>query len=184
MRAAARWRDHPARVELLKLFEEADAIVRASASACTCASTTSQDDALCCQFTRNGREPYPTPVELCEVDYGMRARGISPKRPIPSGKPARRRLNLVAEGDDHGACPLLSAEGRCTIYASRPFGCRTYFCPGHEPPKRAREEIQRIGRRLSDLAARFFPRDPLTRPFTRALAGALPQPPDFLVTRA
>lgn len=28
-----------------------------------------------------------------------------------------------------GACPFLDAQGkRCTVYESRPFGCRTFFC--------------------------------------------------------
>jgi len=168
VRATGRWRDHPARAELLRLFEEADALARHSA--CSCSATTTQDDALCCQFGRNGREPYPTPVELCEVDHALRTRGAPVRRPA-SG---RTRLPLV---DEHGACPLLSPQGRCTIYASRPFGCRTYFCAGHEPPRQAREAIQAIGRRVADLAARLFPRDPLPRPFTRALAGPLPAPP-------
>ena len=167
MRDKGRWRDHPARVELLGLYAEAGALV--AGCACTCSEAKGPDDARCCQFGVTGREPYPTPVELCEVDFALRARGgygVSRKD--------ARRLPLAAS---HRACPLLSPEGRCTIYESRPFGCRTFFCAGHEPPRRARDAIQAIGRRIGDLAARTFPRDPLPRPFTRALSGVLPREP-------
>jgi Fe-S-cluster containining protein len=170
--ASAAWVNHPARVELRRLFDEADALV--SGATCTCAAAARAEDARCCQFGVTGREPYLTPTELCEVRHAQRALG-TPPRPAPR----RGRLPLAT-----GACPLLSPEGRCTIYASRPFGCRTFFCQGHEPPRRAhaREAIQEIGRRIADLAARYFPRDPLPRPLTRALSGpdvpapALPLP--------
>jgi uncharacterized protein len=166
VRRAAAWRDHPARAELLALYEEAAALV--ASCSCTCTAGTQRNDARCCQFAVTGREPYPTPVELCEVDYALRARGMA-------ARPGRRRaLPLV---DDRGSCPLLSPDGRCTIYASRPFGCRTFFCEGNELPRKNRAAIQAIGRRISDLAARVFPEDPLPRPFTRALAGALPSTP-------
>ncbi len=157
-----RWRDHPARAELIQIYAEVDDLVRDCT--CTCAAATGADDARCCQFGVTGREPYPTPVELCEVEHGRRASGAAPRT-------ARPRVQLpLAEA----SCPLLSPEGRCSIYASRPFGCRTFFCRGHEPPRARRAAIQLLGRRLSDLAARYFPRDPLPRPFTRALAGSPP----------
>jgi hypothetical protein len=63
-------------------------------------------------------------------------------------------------------CPLLSPDGRCRIYASRPFGCRTFFC-GQKLPRQA---VGSIGRRIADLSARFAPRDPGPRPLVRALA--------------
>jgi hypothetical protein len=153
----------------LRLYDEVDALV--AGCTCRCANATDAADARCCQFGITGREPYPTPVELCEVDFALRARG-APQAP---GAARRRGLPMVAERQ---ACPLLSPEGRCTIYESRPFGCRTFFCAGHEPPRRTRDAIKAIGRRIGDLASRAFPRDPLPRPFTRALRGPLPQPPD------
>ena len=72
------------------------------------------------------------------------------------------------------ACPLLSADGRCRVYASRPFGCRTFLCDHAEAPfgartKLPRDAIQVLSRRLADLSARFAPRDPGPRPLTRAL---------------
>jgi hypothetical protein len=161
------WKGHPARVELLALYAEVEALV--APCSCDCATTTRREDARCCQFRVTGREPYPTPVELAEVDHAIRARGAS-RQPAPGKK---KKLVMV---DDRGSCPLLSEEGRCTIYASRPFGCRTFFCTGHEPPRKDRVAIQAIGRRISDLAARIFPTMPLPRPLTRALAGPLPTP--------
>jgi Fe-S-cluster containining protein len=159
------WRDSPARAELLALYAAAEALL--AGCECRCASATRPDDAQCCLFARTGREPYPTPIELCEVDHGLRARGVV-------HPPRRSKLPLLG---DSGACPLLSQDGRCTIYASRPFGCRTFFCQGHEPPKKTRDAVQGIGRRVRDLAARMFPADALPRPFTRALSGPLPAPP-------
>jgi len=159
------WRDHPSRAELMRLYEEVDGLV--APSSCACASTRERDDARCCQFAVTGREPHPTAVELSEVDHALRARGL----PAPKD---RGRLPVV---DDRGSCPLLSPEGRCTIYASRPFGCRTFFCQGHEPPRKVRVAVQAVGRRVSDLSARLFPRDPLPRALTRALGGPLPSPP-------
>ena len=33
------------------------------------------------------------------------------------------------EARDDGACALLDESGlRCSVYADRPFGCRTFFC--------------------------------------------------------
>jgi Fe-S-cluster containining protein len=44
---------------------------------------------------------------------------------------ARRHPELVAEGEPHpeGACAFLDAEGRCRIYESRPYVCRTQGLP-------------------------------------------------------
>jgi Fe-S-cluster containining protein len=171
VRAKGRWREHPARAELRRLYAEVDVLV--SGCECACSRAARPEDALCCQFGLTGREPYPTPIELCEVDFALRAGGGG--RAMLRQGDGRRALPLAVE---HRTCPLLSREGRCTIYESRPFGCRTYFCAGHEPPRRAREAIQAIGRRVSDLAARAFPRDPRPRPFTRALAGTMPPLPE------
>src|SRR3954469_7541682 len=68
----------------------------------------------CCRFGVTGREPYPTAVELAELDRAVRARG---------GLPKRRSLPVARER----RCTLLGDDGRCLVYASRPFGCRTFF---------------------------------------------------------
>jgi putative zinc- or iron-chelating protein len=65
----------------------------------------------CCRFDGTGREPYLTEVEWHLIEAEV----------------ARQGRKLPAEPDD-GACPFLTAERRCSIYAARPIGCRTYYC--------------------------------------------------------
>src|SRR5262249_6942488 len=74
--------------------------------------------AECCQLSKRGREPWLWGVEWDTL-----------RRAAPALPPVR----------PDGGCRFLDAEGRrCTVYASRPLGCRTYFChratgPGREP---------------------------------------------------
>jgi len=65
----------------------------------------------CCHFKMTGRTPFLTRGEALVAAKALRASG---------------RKSLPERGD--GACPLLDAQGRCLIYADRPFGCRTHFC--------------------------------------------------------
>ncbi len=65
----------------------------------------------CCQFHVTGRTPMLTRGEALLAARAVRAAG---------------RKTLPTRTD--GACPLLRDDGRCTIYDSRPFGCRTHFC--------------------------------------------------------
>jgi Fe-S-cluster containining protein len=53
-----------------------------------------------------------------------------------------------------GACPLLREDGRCLIYAGRPFGCRTHFCAAAGGPY-ARAEVLDLIRRLEALDAKL-----------------------------
>ncbi|MDB4937722.1 MAG: hypothetical protein JWP87_4694 [Labilithrix sp.] len=122
----------------------------------------------CCRFGVTGREPYPTAVEVSELERAVRARG---------GLPKRRALPTVsARGEDERRCALLSDEGKCLVYASRPFGCRTFFCerakgPAGEPSRAApKSEIARLGRAVADLSARFAPADPGPRPLSKVTA--------------
>ena len=124
----------------------------------------------CCRFGVTGREPYPTAVELAELERGVRARG---------GLPKRRSLPTVnASGEDDRRCALLSDEGKCLVYASRPFGCRTFFCERASGPAGERAlsraapkaEIARLGRAIADLSARFEPGDPGPRPLSKVTA--------------
>jgi uncharacterized protein len=158
----ARWSTSAERAELLALYAEADRLV--GGWTCACASETPADapEARCCHFAVTGREPYPTAIELEEVRHAMRASAVAARDP--------RALPLA----DARPCPLLSDRGRCRIYASRPFGCRTFFCDGAEAPLGAkprlpRDELRALGRRIADLSARFDPRDPHPRPLVRAL---------------
>jgi len=166
------WSDSAARAELLALYNEADALL----SGWECGCTHAREPPRCCQFAVTGREPYPTAVELEEVRHGMRTANAAPRDPrkLPLAAATARDPDSPRTGSLPRACPLLSPEGRCRIYASRPFGCRTYFCQTAEGPEGPRSRIPRdvvasIGRRIADLSARFAPRDPHPRPLTRAL---------------
>jgi Fe-S-cluster containining protein len=148
------------RDELLAIYAEVDALLAPYA----CAAS-----GECCDFANTGREPYPTAVELEEVKRAMRAASVSVAR--------KRRLPVA--GDAARVCPLLSHDGRCRIYASRPFGCRTFFCERITPEgsKLPRKELQGLSRRIAELAARFardeerrgVACDPRPRPLTNAL---------------
>jgi Fe-S-cluster containining protein len=147
------WKGSPARAELLALYARVDALL----APFSCDGTTE-----CCRFGVTGREPYVTPIELAEIAHAVAARGaVLPKAP------ARLSLPVVT---DERPCPLLDAAGRCSIYASRPLGCRTFFCDRVQGPGRLpRTEINAVARSVADLAARYAPRDPHSRPLSRAL---------------
>jgi uncharacterized protein len=167
--ALPRWHRSPERAELLALYAEADALVAGWTCACSAEAKPGElPQVRCCQFAVTGREPYPTAVELAEVQHAMRIVGIDASPPR-----AARSLPMA----ELRPCPLLSETGRCRIYASRPLGCRTFFCQNAEPPPYAaararppRDEANEIGRRIADLSARFAPRDPHPRALTKALA--------------
>jgi uncharacterized protein len=159
----ARWSRSPERATLLALYAEVDALLAGWACACSETGVGASAEAQCCHFAVTGREPYPTTVELEEVRHAMRTASIVLDPPVRGA--GVRSLPLVG-GVDLRPCPLLSPEGRCRIYASRPFGCRTFFC-GQKLPRQA---VGSIGRRIADLSARFAPRDPGPRPLVRALA--------------
>ncbi len=119
----------------------------------------------CCRFGVTGREPYPTAVEIAELERAVRARG---------GLPKRRTLSVLrSDGRDERACALLSDEGRCLVYASRPFGCRTFFCERAVGPSRdlPRSSIAEHARNVAALSVRFAPRDPGPRPMSRVARG-------------
>src|SRR5262249_16789010 len=120
-----------------------------------------------------GREPYVTSIELFAIERAIRSLGgaralrairAASDGPTPEGK---RHLPL-AESDR--PCPLLSAAGRCTIYADRPLGCRTsYSNPATREAPVAHSEVTSFVRRTQALAARHTPGGDLGRPLTRAL---------------
>ncbi|MCE9519533.1 MAG: YkgJ family cysteine cluster protein [Verrucomicrobia bacterium] len=91
----------------------------------TCISRTE-----CCQFHLTGKTPMLTKGEAAFAATGVRASG---RKKLPPR--------------DDGACPMLGRNGRCTIYAHRPFGCRTHFCAaagGPYPRKHVADLIQRL----------------------------------------
>ncbi len=82
----------------------------------------------CCQLAKTQREPWLYPSEWRVLTRG---------RPLP---PARA----------DGACPFL-VEGRCSRYADRPLGCRTFFCdrvrgPSSQPALKMNELLERLAR--------------------------------------
>lgn len=157
-RAKPKWTAEPARAELLALYKELDALLLPFG----CGRS-----AECCDFANTGREPMPTTVELAEVLWAARAKGLSASK-----------TRLPIAGESARRCAMLDEAGRCRIYESRPLGCRTFFCARMTGPgKLPRDEIQRISRAVTDLSERAFRRDPLPRPLARALetlAGADP----------
>lgn len=94
--------------------------------------------AECCRLAMSKREPWLHAPEWWALEEQLRKDG----RTLP---PPR----------EDGACPFLDARGaRCTVYAARPFGCRTFFChrrtgPASEPLAK----MDALNRQLSALAA-------------------------------
>jgi hypothetical protein len=108
----------------------------------------------CCHFKLTGLTPYLTRGEALLAAKAFRATG-------------RRELPEKADG----SCPLLHPEtGRCLIYADRPFGCRTHFCPAAGGPYARRDVIDLI-RRLEAVDAALGGGGPRALP--AAVAGAL-----------
>jgi Fe-S-cluster containining protein len=141
----------PARTALLRLYAEVDELL---------GGITCEASAECCDFANTGREPYPTAVELAEIELARRSR------------PSPRRRSLPQAGERR--CPLLGDDRRCTIYASRPLGCRTFFCdrargPAGEPAMSPRAELRRISAAILDLSARFSGENPGPRPLSNAI---------------
>ena len=114
----------------------------------------------CCRFGVTGREPYPTAVEVAELEHAVKGRG---------GLKKRRTLPVAGER----RCALLGDDNRCSVYASRPFGCRTFFCErarsavGEGTKALPTSEIAAVSRAIADLSAKFEPRDPGPRPLSR-----------------
>ena len=82
----------------------------------------------------------------------------------------RRTGRVKLPSRDDGACPLLDEDGRCRIYASRPFGCRTHFCDAAGGPYQ-RTEVLDLIRRLEAIDAQLGGDGP--RPLPDALLRVL-----------
>ena len=139
------------------MLEELRALYRTIDAALDGASCDASTD--CCRFGVTGREPYPTAIELAELDRAVRARG---------GIPKRRSLPVASER----RCALLSDGGKCLVYAARPFGCRTFFCERGKSPVgplvMPKAIVQEHARAIVELSQRFAPADPGPRPLSRA----------------
>jgi Fe-S-cluster containining protein len=102
----------------------------------------------CCQLTQRGRQPWLWPVEWAALQDALARQG--------------RR---VPEARADGGCPLLDAAGRrCTVYADRPFGCRTYFCERASGGRHPLEATVALSRKLEALAVEAAPDDSAAGP--------------------
>ena len=140
--------------ELHALYRDADALFQGA----TC-----EQSSECCRFGITGREPQVTSLEVALVQRAIRARGgplSKQKRALPMSKPER----------DERVCPLLDQHSRCSVYASRPLGCRTFYCSRATLPREpSRSELAAIVRRLQELAAQHQRDGDRPRALSRAL---------------
>jgi uncharacterized protein len=140
--------------DLMRLYDRADALY----SDWSCEGTTE-----CCRFGITGRQPYVTSIELSLLRQALARRG-------GALAPRRRALPITRDADSERMCPLLDRDGRCTVYAARPLGCRTYYC---ERARRgvgpSRDDLRELVRELQDLAARHEMGGELARPLTRVI---------------
>ena len=120
----------------------------------------------CCRFGLTGREPYVTSLELRAIERALARNG--------GGLPSARKRALPLHGaavEDERTCPLLDRAGRCSVYALRPFGCRTYYCARAERGADPRRELRPLLAQLRELAARHRPGGDTARALTSALGG-------------
>jgi Fe-S-cluster containining protein len=140
--------------ELEALYREVDAAYEGW----SCPASTD-----CCRFGVTGREPYVTSIELALIRKAITARG--------GRAPSKATRTLPMAGERR--CPLLSDEGRCSIYASRPLGCRTFFCERADSSgasrKTGRAEVAAFVRQVQAIAAKHETDGDRGRPLTRAL---------------
>ena len=140
--------------ELAQLYREVDALY----AAWSCPGTTE-----CCRFGVTGRQPYVTSIELAAIRRAIARRGA----PLAASK---RALPITEDAERERICPMLDRTGRCSIYADRPLGCRTFYCDrATAGPRATRAELQEVVRKLQDLAARHALGGDQARPLTRAL---------------
>jgi Fe-S-cluster containining protein len=115
----------------------------------------------CCRFGLTGRQPYLTSIEAALIRRALGGRGFGERK-----RPRFAPLPLVRERDER-PCPLLDDAGRCSVYAARPLGCRTFYCARATGDVPARAELRTLLRRLQALAARHQPGGEHARPLER-----------------
>jgi Fe-S-cluster containining protein len=131
----------------------------------------------CCRFGITGREPQVTSLEFALVEQAVAARGgpLRPqKRALPLAHgPVQARGAARAHVHDERTCPLLDRAGKCSIYAQRPLGCRTFYCERADvPAPPSRQELRALVRELEELAAQYRPGGDKPRALTSALSRA------------
>lgn len=142
--------------ELHALYAEVDALY----AGWSCPSSSE-----CCRFGITGKQPFVTSLELAALEKAVARRGGMPSK-------KKRALPLTKDAEKERMCPLLSREGKCSVYADRPLGCRTFYCSratrGDGP---GRDQLRHLVQRLGELAAkhRFGGEQP--RPLDHVLRG-------------
>jgi len=98
--------------------------------------------AECCRLAMTQREPWLWEPEWWALEDALKKEGRA--LPLPRSD---------------GACPFLDSAGaRCTVYASRPLGCRTFFCEKRIGPAREPlEEMDALLRQVEELTVRADP---------------------------
>jgi len=91
---------------------------------------------------------------------------------LPEWRLLRRHHPLPPPRAD-GGCPYLDAAGkRCTVYADRPFGCRTFFCARiRGPAQQPKEAVISLSRRIEFISQRMDPQLTAPRPLLDWYAG-------------
>lgn len=151
--------------ELGSVYAAADALF----SGHSCPASTE-----CCRFGVTGREPYVTSIELAALVRAVATIGgpaaLRKRLRTPPSAGAASALPLAPGARDERRCAFLTDGGRCAIYASRPLGCRTFFCDravADAPVKHDR--VRELVRRVQEIAARHRADGDRGRPLTRAL---------------
>ncbi|HEY2732982.1 MAG TPA: YkgJ family cysteine cluster protein [Polyangiales bacterium] len=112
----------------------------------------------CCRFGGASRQPYVTALEWSAIRHALAAIGGGPSC-------ADRASPL----DRERACPLLARDGRCSVYADRPFGCRTFYCGRAQRGARPDSaELDALVAALRELAARHQLGGEIARPLSLA----------------
>ena len=114
----------------------------------------------CCRFAITGREPWVTQVEWqLVVDETARQGRRLP--PMPTSDDERCPFLAPLPAGSAAAGKAKHEGGRCTVYASRPLGCRTFFCErardndGNQgPPSTSTRELREAARSLDALKTR------------------------------
>ncbi len=142
--------------ELRQLYREVDAQHAGAA----CPGSTE-----CCLFGVTGRQPYLTSIEAALVRRALAESGLG-ERKLSRTRTRTRPLPL-AGGRDERPCPMLDPSGRCSVYAARPLGCRTFYCRRAAGELPSRGDLRPLLRRLQDLAARHERGGEQARPLDR-----------------
>jgi Fe-S-cluster containining protein len=133
----------------------------------------------CCHFSVTGLEPYVTSIELLAITRAIAAMGgpvaVRRKAEIAVDANDRTKLPLLASpAEETGRCPLLASTGRCSIYAARPLGCRTFYCDrASEGAAIGPRDVNAFVHKIQAIAERHEPSGDRGRPLTRALRTSL-----------